>query len=136
MYRRIAGPVVFVCVVLFGATIASAQVSVKAPLPFEFSVAGANCPAGTYAFNQDNPAHKMSVRGDRGTCALVNVSPFPPKGLSEKDATWLIFHHYGDKYFLAEIWSHRIGRQFPESEEEKKLRESGKEENNVRVAVK
>lgn len=136
MRRWTAGLFAVVFLLLTVSTAAVAQIKVKAPIPFAFTVDDSTCSPATYAFEQEDPRRKMSIRGDKGTCALVEVSPFPPKHLTEPDATWLIFHRYGDKNFLAEIWSHRIGRQFSESKTEKQLRESGAEANNIRVAVK
>jgi len=76
-----------------------------ADIPFQFNAADAPLPAGKYTITQVNPAcdsSLMEVRakdGSRG--ALLQMSSIIGKSPNE---TKLVFHRYGDKYFLAQAW--------------------------------
>jgi hypothetical protein len=127
-------------VVLFAvsaAMLANAQISVpKLTLPFEFWVVDQTFPAGTYDLKQENPNTKLTIRGNKGGAGIFATVNLPPKGVFEKDKTWLVFRKYGEKYFLTEVWSKKLGVQFPVGTEEKRLKESGVEPVQLTVNVK
>jgi hypothetical protein len=102
-------------------------------VPFAFSVAGTNLPAGHYIvapqidmikiFNH----HKQSVFVP--THSTLRTKP---------DGSKLVFHHYGDTYFLSEVWvtGNKTGKQlFPSrAEREFKARQAEMELAVVRPA--
>jgi hypothetical protein len=123
--------------VTVGIGLAHAQITgVKLPVPFEFQVVDQTFAPGMYDFVQETPNVKLAIRSKKGKDGLFATTNLPTKSLSESDATWLIFHRFKDKYFLSEIWSKRLGVQFPVGAEEKRMRESGVEELRVRMNVK
>ena len=75
-------------------------------IPFEFSVGDSKLPAGDYSVGR-----ALSTSGD--TVLLIsNVkhsdSAFPltnsAQSLDPKDVNTLVFHRYGDQYFLYQVW--------------------------------
>jgi hypothetical protein len=98
-----------------------AQQGVRVDVPFAFTADKVTLPAGEYV-----------VKGsavDRGTLLIQRVdtaaSIFVPSYSAEKSAPQseckLIFHRYGQRYFLWQVWSagSAIGRELPKSAKEK-----------------
>lgn len=114
-----------------------AQIAISATLPFAFQVEETKFSQGAYLLSQDNPDKKITIRNQKGKqSGEFASSPLPPQSLSEPDQTWLVFHRYDEQYFLAEIWSHHIGRQMTVSSAEKQLLSAGKMGKEVRVNLK
>lgn len=106
---------------------ANAQLStpIRAKIPFDFSVGDKKLPAGEYTFSRlsgfsDNKV--ISVSGaDAG--AHVFQSTFAAHVPTPKNKSTLVFHKYGDQYFLEQIWSggEQAGSQVPESRSERTI---------------
>jgi hypothetical protein len=127
---------VFLGSIMFSAP-AQAQISLSVTLPFAFQVEEIKFPQGAYLIKQENPAKKITIRSQKGSASgQFAGSPLPPQSVFERDETWFVFHRYGDKYFLSEIWSHHLGQLMTTSSAEKQLRESGAKGTDVRVNVK
>lgn len=115
---------------LLGAvTSANAQLSnpVKAKIPFDFNVGEKKLPAGEYTFRRvsdffDN--RTMSVNNVDGSVHLFQ-STFEAQVVTPKDQSVLVFHKYGDQYFLEQIWlsGDLEGTQLPESRAERSSRQ-------------
>jgi hypothetical protein len=102
IYKRLV--TVFATVAAF-ATVAPAQAQqderVIARVPFAFAVGDANLPSNTYRLSRVNDHREMVLlRGDR-TGAFVRTTEvsLPRDGSTPS----LVFHRYGDQYFLREI---------------------------------
>src|SRR5215471_1777175 len=78
-----------------------------ANIPFQFNAADATLPAGKYTIAQVNPASDrtvMEVRAKDGSrAAMLQMSSIIGNPTKQ---TSLVFHRYGDKYFLAQAWIH------------------------------
>ena len=107
---------------------ANAQLStpIRAKIPFDFSVGDKKLPAGEYTFSRlsgfsDNKAMLVSSADAR---AHVFQSTFEARVLTPKKDSTLVFHKYGDQYFLEQIWSsgEQEGTQVPESRSERTIR--------------
>ena len=106
---------------------ASAQTGsgLRANIPFDFSVAGKKFAAGHYSITRAN-----QTNGDL-VLRLSNLDEhstmFPITNRVETLTTWnksvLIFHRYGDEYFLAQVWAagSTTGRAFVKSRRERQL---------------
>ena len=85
--------------------VASAQtIKVKVNVPFSFIVNRATLPAGEYLMQSLDDAGKVLVIRDLDTNTsnlVVFNSCISAKAASQ---TKLIFHRYGDRYFLNQIW--------------------------------
>lgn len=84
---------------------ASAASAVRANIPFEFAVAGITLPAGNYQFEQQQNSRTMAVWNlDQRTSVLVLGTPAYARPLARVESR-LVFNKYGNRYFLAEVWS-------------------------------
>ena len=107
---------------------ANAQLStpIRAKIPFDFSVGDKKLPAGEYTFSRlsdfsDNTT--MLVSGvDSSTRMYQSTSA--AQVLTPKNESTLVFHKYGDQYFLEQIWTggEQVGRQLSESRSERTVR--------------
>src|SRR5882724_11917102 len=107
---------------------ANAQLSnpIRAKIPFDFNVGENKLPAGEYTFSSlsgDYGSKVISV-SSADVSAHVFQSTFAARSLTPKDESTLVFHKYGDQYFLEQIWSggEQEGTQLPESRGERTAR--------------
>lgn len=102
---------------------ASAQtVMLKANVPFNFIVSGKTLPAGEYTIQSLSTIAKVLVlRGSEKSTDLVMVNSCQSARPSDKSK--LVFHRYGDRYFLAQIWTagNSSGAEFKQSSREAEL---------------
>jgi hypothetical protein len=86
-------------------TAASAQsVKVKANVPFSFIVNRVTLPAGEYLVESvDNQGRALRF-GNRNSNAKDLVLANSCDAVKPATQTKLIFHRYGDRYFLKRIW--------------------------------
>ena len=85
---------------------AQSQHSNVTNIPFSFVVGQNTLPAGEYTFapNRKDSHIVWLVRGQDGqTKALFTTMPVRASETQEKAK--LIFHKYGDQYFLSQIWT-------------------------------
>jgi len=102
--------------------LAQTEVHLSARVPFAFAVGDANLPSDTYHLSRMNGHREMLfLRGDR-TGALVRVNE---ERLPRTDAEpSLVFHRYGDQYFLREIrWEDTARLDLPETKAERNAAE-------------
>jgi hypothetical protein len=94
--------------------------TVVANIPFDFSVGDKALPSGEYMVKAvtDN-GNALAIHNKQSSKSAIRLSNSiqAPKA-SEK--TKLVFHRYGPRYFLAEVWvsGERIGRQLLKTKEE------------------
>jgi hypothetical protein len=101
---------------------ASITSTVKVSIPFAFTAAGKSFAPGAYYIGPANEGNEMAIKSVSGKSAvmaptnLVSVANkvVPPK---------LVFHKYGDQYFLAQTWLKYSdeGREFFVTPEELKM---------------
>ena len=99
---------------------ANAQLSIpiKAKIPFDFNVGNKKLPAGEYTFSRLsflNATTMLISSVDSSTRMFQSTSA--AQVLIPKDESTLVFHKYGDQYFLEQIWTggEQEGTQLPES---------------------
>ncbi len=116
--------------ILLGAvTSANAQLSapVRAKIPFDFNLGEKKLPAGEYTFSRVSAFsnNTMAVSSANGN-AHAFLSTFFAEVITPRDKSTLIFHRYGDQYFLEQIWTagELTGTQVPQSRSERELRMS------------
>ena len=107
------------------ATLPAAAKSVdgmRAQVPFDFHVGERLVPAGSYIVKSMTADEQLlRISGDKGSAATTTNSG-TEKGNGEGRAR-LIFHRYGDQYFLSAVWgSDSNGRTLSESKRERNLR--------------
>ena len=103
---------------------AQAQSPSTADIPFEFVAANQNMPAGRYLITNNNPGTGDVVRI---TSRMKDASLFAlttrVQASREQEKGKLVFRRYGNRYFLAEIWTagQRDGQQLRKSRAEKSI---------------
>lgn len=99
--------------------------SLHARIPFDFSVRGKLLPAGQYEIRRisDEPGGLViSGVNDRHERALFETEPVQARKIPNRGE--LVFHRYGDSYFLSEIFTggEDTGRELVPSRQERMLR--------------
>jgi hypothetical protein len=119
------GLTMFVLVTVFA--LATAVVSAKAQsanrvvatIPFEFSVGYKPMPAGDYSVQSVSTSiSALMIKSADGKTAAVRLSN--ETGRSKNTEARLVFHRYGERYFLVEVWNgtDSTGRRLLKSKEE------------------
>ena len=98
-----------------------AQEPLLANIPFAFAAGNATLPAGEYRVQKAAVGSPMLLiqRTDHRAAAFVpsfGASTNAPQARSK-----LVFHRYGNRYFLSEVWvaGYAQGRELPKSAKEK-----------------
>ncbi len=99
-----------------------AQVTtVRADIPFQFAVGNTTLAPGQYAIALQNGSQVAHLEGSRGLYFASNpAGPY----IKWQDAK-LVFHRYGDQYFLSRISAGWTSRDIPLSRMERELRKTG-----------
>ena len=127
MKKRVFSLIVSVCILALITATAFAQLPVehiRVNIPFDFMVMGRTLPAGYYEITRlsDGPEvlviSNVTHRRDHATMETT-----PEQGPVSSHGK-LVFHRYGDSYFLHEIWTAGLntGRELPPSHQEKILK--------------
>jgi hypothetical protein len=111
----------------------SLQYKLTANIPFEFTVMDKKLPAGKYSISRAQQANGDLVIQIVSEDRRENVSRLTIPVVTRDPAKegMLVFHQYGDEYFLFEIWpaGGNTGRALPRSRAEREL-----ERQDVKVA--
>ena len=111
-----------VSLALATAVVANAQSTSKivATVPFEFSVGYKALPAGEYSVRSIASAgNGLLIQSSDGKVSALRLSD-ATRRTKDRPKARLVFHRYGERYFLAEVWSglENSGRQLLRSQEE------------------
>lgn len=87
-----------------GAMPSHAQVLMKAHVPFSFRAGGGTLPAGDYSIIETGMTSE-AVLLRVGLRGLELIMPNTTDSRNDFSTPKLVFHRYGDEYFLAEIWT-------------------------------
>ncbi len=107
------------------AVAAKAQSSdrIVADIPFEFSVGDESMPSGQYAVKTANSQGNvlMIQSNDAKSSAMRFTNPIEEN--KNNTHSRLVFHRYGERYFLAEVWSgsDNTGRRLLKSRQERAI---------------
>jgi hypothetical protein len=129
LYNLMAKAGILCAVVLATACVSvqaqSLQYRIRVNIPFDFSIANKKLPAGNYSIgraiqNSDNTV--LSILDGRGHTKEARLS-IPVLAAEAKNQATLVFHRYGDEYFLYQVWTagETTGRQFLKSSAERAL---------------
>ena len=90
----------------------------KANVPFEFVVGDRNLPAGNYTVSSmTSSGEAIKISGAEAAALRLTI---PARGKAEHAK--MVFHRYGEKYFLAEVWtSAEDGRELTKSRQERAI---------------
>lgn len=126
----------FRMVLLAATTLAASTLSaqtLRVTVPFEFVAGTTSFPAGQYTVLPSN--NVVQIRNDsnaKGAMMLSNgVIGHHAPGIAQ-----LVFHVYGDQYFLSQIWSgDERGRELPPSHAEREQIAAHRSGKSVTVAA-
>lgn len=122
-------------VVLLAVGSLSAQISgaVKADIPFDFTAGNINLPAGEYQVSRMPNTGTLLIRCDGTQGMFVQSSAAQASGRT--GSSKLIFHRYGDRYFLSQVWvqGQDRGSEVPMTKLEKELSASNVRPSSVTI---
>jgi len=139
MKRNVYGALTMLAVALMIIVpMSQAQSRTTANVPFAFSMNQGSMPAGGYEISsvRDNviAVHNLDTKEVRLLIASMHVESSQASGAPHAK---LVFHKYGDQYFLAQIWDgqSRTGIAWPESKLEKELQTASNFDHQPEVVV-
>ena len=95
--------------------------SLQAEIPFAFTVGSSTLPAGSYTVRSANSQGEVlmiSNRGQRKSIATLSHEVTD----SDNNKACLVFHRYGDQYFLAQVWTGQpMGRELQKSKRQRAI---------------
>ena len=102
-----ARTLIAICLLFTAATLfaqTESQRRMKVSVPFTFAVEDHSLPAGEYLVLTVTPERTIRiVSADGKHSAIVNTLPNYAKSPSTRSR--LVFHKYGNEYFLAQVWT-------------------------------
>ena len=98
--------------------------AMRATIPFDFSVRGKTFPAGEYEIKRFSDAPDGLVISDVNNRDHELFETEPVEARKALNRGEIVFHRYGDSYFLSEVFAggEQTGRELPESRQERSLR--------------
>src|SRR5215469_4317956 len=90
-------------ITLFAQTTPS-QLLMKVNVPFSFDVEGHYLPAGKYEIFTVTPEREIRLVSADGKQSAI-VDTLPNYASTPSANSRVVFHRYGDEYFLAQIWT-------------------------------
>ena len=103
-----ARTLITICLLFTAATLLAqttpSQRLMKVNVPFSFAAENHFLPAGEYLVQTVTPERSIRIISVDGKhSAIVNTLPNYAKSPSENSR--LVFHRYGDEYFLTQVWT-------------------------------
>lgn len=128
MKKKVFSVIAVCCfLALGGASAVRAQMpgtALRAMIPFDFSVRGRTLPAGEYEITRmANASDVLLISGvTKHDHAVFETEPVDASRISSRAE--IVFHRYGDKYFLSEVFGggEQTGRELSESRQERNLK--------------
>ena len=109
----------------------SLQYKLTVDIPFDFTLADQKLPAGKYSVGRSNESSGDTVLQIRSIDGHSTANRFsiPIVAFKTKNRSELIFHRYGDQYFLSEVWpaGGGTGRAFLKTRTERNLERTARE---------
>jgi hypothetical protein len=94
----------------------------RAQVPFDFVAADKTLPAGEYQVRPYNDSGNLIVIGNHDGDRAIQLSN-PAQRREKQLGAKLVFHKYGNTYFLSQIWmaGESTGRQVPRTRQERAM---------------
>jgi hypothetical protein len=106
-------------------------------VPFSFVAGKKTLPAGEYTIKRSLSTRLTLIRDAGGRREYTTILTMPVPSETMARAAKLIFHRYGDQYFLHEVWTpeNERGGQLSESRAELELAKSTLDFHKVNIAA-
>lgn len=121
---------------LIGTVAYGREVNMNVTVPFDFTVNGATLPSGEYSVQGLGLGNAISIRNaDHSANTLALATRCEGRKTSEKSK--LVFHRYGNRYFLAQIWmaGDNAGKELPKTRLETEIAQNRTADEVVLVAA-
>ena len=92
-----------VAVLAAAAVFAQSSTRIQANIPFGFIVGAKAFPAGQYTVDRGPGSGVVAIKSADGKDGAM-VLTMPRYSTVTRDTGRLVFHRYGDTYFLSEVW--------------------------------
>ena len=119
--------VMLVVAIAFATAVVSANgqsaKNVVATIPFEFVVGDQTLSSGEYSVKSlTAPDNVLTIQNAEGKSKVLRLT-FDIEPRKDRSSPRLVFHRYGQRYFLAEVWTGagNIGRQLVKSRQERAI---------------
>jgi hypothetical protein len=101
---------------------AQSSVEMRVNVPFDFSAGNAKLKAGVYTIRRST-GKILVLRALNETKDVFVLTPYPIQRLEGDQSGKLVFHRYGNQYYMAEAWTggETIGAGLNESRGERRL---------------
>jgi hypothetical protein len=121
---------------LLAASAYAQTVNLKIEIPFSFTANGTKMPAGQYTIQGLGIAGEALAIRNSEQKAETLVMGHRCESLTTSQQSKLVFHRYGDRYFLAQVWTagNNAGRELPKSRQEVEVAQDYTPQNVVLVA--
>lgn len=124
-----------------GSAQAQTRKEMTANIPFSFNVGEKSFPAGEYNVTRLNPASDkaaIAIKSEDGRLSRI-VLTMPVLTSRTQARARLVFNHYGDQYYLAQVWTPAddTGLQLLQSKSEQMVarRQAGRKPEQTSVAL-
>ena len=121
---------------MLATTAASAQtINVRAKVPLSFAVGSSILPAGEYSLQTLGFGNALAMRNRDANVTKLVLSTVCQSRTATKNK--LIFHRYGDSYFLSQIWTEgsSLGYELPMTAREREMARNNSKEEIVLLAL-
>jgi len=105
-----------------------------ATVPFAFTAENTNLPAGAYTVSVLPPYNMIKVQSADGRkVAMIFASPSQSSGESQRAK--LVFHRFGNQYFLAQVWEQgsNVHRDLRSGDRARELARSGERSQSATI---
>jgi hypothetical protein len=123
---------------MIAAQTVQAQDSLVVNIPFDFTAGNTALPAGEYSVQKwaKDTSVLLIQRADQSASVII---PTAAAVSSERQSeSRLVFHRYGDRYFLSQVWTegNPRGRQLSKSKREKEVAVVAQNETQITLSAK
>jgi len=135
--NRLRSLLIALAILLLASTASAQQTNMKVNVPFDFFVGEQVYPAGEYTL-RSMAGNDAMIRIDGRSEVRSAMLPSNPCAVRQRsEQTKLVFHRFGDSYFLYQAWiaGNRDGRQFSASHTQRQLAQNIHNGDTVVVAA-
>ena len=96
---------------------------VIADVPFDFMAGGKECRSGKYDVRIVNSDDLISIQNADGSGQVLGLTHTSNNAKDQALSAKLVFHRYGDTYFLSQVWmaGEKRGRELSKSRRERAI---------------
>ena len=124
-----ARALITICLLFTAATLIAQTESkrlMNVNVPFSFAVEDHSLPAGEYTITTVTPEHSIRIVSSDGKHSEV-INTLPNYAGSPSENSRLVFHKYGDEYYLVQVWTvgQNVGRNLLSSQKAMEIASGG-----------